>query len=86
MEIMYIPMILFLVVVAPLWIIFHYHHKTKISQGFSEGQMHDIETMLETLDKLGKRIETLEEILDQQCPEWRKNTDSARSGTSRKRD
>ncbi|WP_086929274.1 envelope stress response membrane protein PspB [Agarilytica rhodophyticola] len=74
MEFFYAPIILFLVIVAPIWLILHYRYKSKMAQGISSQEVSDIEEMLETLDKLIDRVETLEEILDAEHPNWRKST------------
>lgn len=74
MEFFYAPIILFLVIVAPIWLILHYRYKSKMAKGISSQEVSDIEDMLETLDKLIDRVETLEDILDEEHPHWRKST------------
>ena len=73
MEIILVPSVLFLTIVAPIWLILHYRHKSKMAKGISDQEVSDIEDMLETLDKLVDRVETLEEILDEEHPNWRKS-------------
>ena len=77
MEFFTVPSILFLTIVAPIWIIMHYSFKSKMSKGISESDLTSIEETLATLDKLVDRVETLEEILDQQHSHWR-DSDRAR--------
>jgi len=74
MKEMLIPTILFFSIVAPLWLILHYRFKTKMIKGISDEEVTNVEEMLETLDKLVDRVETLEEILDEEHPDWRKST------------
>jgi phage shock protein B len=68
---MFVPTILFMVVVAPIWISMHYRSVNKSSRSLSEEDRESIEHMLETVDKLTDRIGTLESILDADHPEWR---------------
>jgi phage shock protein B len=63
---------MFLIIVAPLWLILNYRFKTKMIKGISEEEVTNVEQMLETIDKLIDRVETLEEILDDEHPDWRK--------------
>ncbi|MEJ2419852.1 MAG: envelope stress response membrane protein PspB [Exilibacterium sp.] len=69
---LFVPTILFLTIVAPLWIIMHYRSAGRSRQGLNEGDRRTIEAMLETIDKLSDRIETLESILDEGHPQWRR--------------
>ena len=72
-QFMFVPTILFMVVVAPIWISMHYRSVNKSSRSLSEEDRESIEHMLETVDKLTDRIGTLESILDADHPEWRQN-------------
>ncbi len=72
MELLFVPIVVFLVIVAPIWLVLHYRYKSKMSKGISDEELSDIEDMLATLDKLIDRVETLEEILDEEHPNWRK--------------
>ncbi len=70
-EFLVAPIILFVIFVAPVWVVMHYRFKTKMIKGFSDQELGDFEHMLETLDKLSDRLETLERILDEEHPSWR---------------
>jgi phage shock protein B len=70
-QFMFVPTILFMVVVAPIWISMHYRSVNKSSRSLSEEDQESIEHMLESVDKLTDRIGTLESILDADHPEWR---------------
>ncbi|PCK09340.1 MAG: envelope stress response membrane protein PspB [Alteromonadaceae bacterium] len=74
MDFFFVPSILFLCIVAPLWLILHYRSKGKMKSGISEQDMHNIEEMIECIDKLTDRVETLEDILNESRPQWRKRT------------
>ena len=69
---MSVPTILFLTVVAPLWIIMHYRSVNRSSRSLNQEDRESIEHMLETVDKLTDRIGSLEAILDDDHPDWRK--------------
>ncbi len=69
-----VPSILFLVIVAPIWIGCHYRYKNRMVEGISEAEMSDMDDMLETIDSLTERIESLEGLLDEERPNWRKST------------
>ena len=67
----FVPTIVFMVVVAPVWIIFHYRSKTHLVHGLSSSERADLDEMIETANKMAARIETLESILDVESPDWR---------------
>ena len=70
-KFMFVPTILFLVVVAPMWITMHYRSVRRSSRSLNLEDRESIEHMLETVDKLTDRIGTLESILDVDHPQWR---------------
>ncbi len=74
-KFMFVPTILFLVVVAPMWITMHYRSVNRSSRSLNAEDRGSIEQMLETVDKLTDRIGTLESILDDDHPAWRKQVD-----------
>ena len=73
-----VPGIIFLVFIAPLWIIFHYITVWKRMRAGTTGpgmvavNRTELERMRELCDQLETRIESLETILDADAPEWRK--------------
>ena len=70
-EMLEAPLIIFLAVVAPVWIIAHYVTRWRTAKTLSA----DDETMLselwESAAKMEARIVTLEQILDAEAPGWR---------------
>ena len=72
-----VPGIIFLVVVAPLWVIFHYVTAWKRIRAGTAGpgrvavDSAELERMRELCGQLENRIESLETILDEEAPEWR---------------
>jgi len=73
----FILMALFLVVVAPLWIVFHYITKWSDAKDDEpeEGKVlvdkADLEAMRDTAEKLDDRLANLEKLLDADAPGWR---------------
>ena len=65
------PVIIFMVVVAPIWLILHYRSKGQVSQGLSEEEYIQLSELSEMADKMADRIKTLEAILDVESPDWR---------------
>ncbi len=70
-EAIFIPVILFMVIVAPIWIVMHYRSLNRSSRSLSEDDRQSLDGMLATVDKLNDRIATLESILDADHPSWR---------------
>jgi phage shock protein B len=68
---MFVPTILFLVIVAPMWLVMHYRSLKRSSRSLTAEDRESVDRMLETVDKLVDRIEALESILDVDHREWR---------------
>ncbi|MGA1002282.1 MAG: envelope stress response membrane protein PspB [Litorivicinaceae bacterium] len=71
LEFFFVPMVLFMVIVAPIWIVMHYRSVSRSSRSLSDDDRESIDTMLVTVDKLNERIVSLEAILDADHPNWR---------------
>lgn len=69
--IFFVPIVVFLVIVAPIWIIVHYKSKNRVAGELSDGERMEIDEMIQVANKMAARIETLESILDVESPEWR---------------
>jgi phage shock protein B len=65
------PIIIFMVIVAPIWLILHYRSKRQLSQGLSEADYQQLHQLAGSAEKMANRIETLEAILDAESPQWR---------------
>ena len=63
--------ILFVTVLAPLWIIFHYITKMKMARGLTPEDEKMLTDVWESTKKMEDRIQTLERILDIESPSWR---------------
>lgn len=63
--------ILFLVVVAPIWIVAHYLTAWRAARSLSRDDERALGEMWDTAQRLQERIDTLERVLDAQAPGWR---------------
>ena len=70
-EIIVAPLIIFMMVVAPIWLVLHYRSKRQVGQGLSEEEYIQLSELSEMADKMADRIKTLEAILDAETPDWR---------------
>ncbi len=71
LEMLFVPMVLFMVIVAPMWIVMHYRSVNRSSSQLSEDDRQALEEMLLAVDQMADRIESLESILDADHPNWR---------------
>lgn len=65
------PIIIFLVFVAPIWLIMHYRAKRQMNQGLSKEEYATLQDLADRADKMADRIHTLESILDAEAPHWK---------------
>lgn len=72
LEVLVAPIIIFMVIVAPLWLILHYRSKKQVSQGLSEHEHRQLIELANKAEKMAERVETLEALLDQESPQWRR--------------
>jgi phage shock protein B len=66
-----VPLILFTLFVAPIWLILHYRSKKQVKQGLSEEEFATLQQLAEKAELMADRIQTLESILDEETPKWR---------------
>ena len=66
-----VPMILFMLFVAPTWLVLHYRGKRQINKGLSENDYKDLQILADKAGQMSERIKTLETILDTEAPQWR---------------
>ncbi len=74
-QFMFVPTILFMVVVMPIWLTMHYRHKGRLNSGLAQEDQATLDDLLRTLDKLTDRVEALESILDERNPRWKRGTE-----------
>jgi phage shock protein B len=70
-EFIMVPMVVFMVIVAPIWIVMHYRSKSQVSQGLTDSEYQQLSELSEMADIMADRIKTLEAILDAETPDWR---------------
>ncbi len=63
--------IIFLTVVAPLWIIFHYITIWRAARRLSSGDEKALGELWQSARRMEGRIESLEKVLDAEAPGWR---------------
>lgn len=67
----FVPAVVFLAVVAPIWIFMHYRSKQQAQGALSEDERMELEALAAQAGRMTERIETLEAILDAETPDWR---------------
>ena len=67
-----VALIVFLLVPAPLFIVLHFITKWKQSREISGGDEKMLEDMWTLSQRLERRLESLETILDSELPDWRR--------------
>ena len=70
-DFMFVPTILFIVVVLPIWISMHYSALKLSSRSLNKDDREAVDHIMETVDRLTDRIHTLETLLDSDYPDWR---------------
>lgn len=75
--IFFVPLVIFLVIVAPTWIVFHYRTKANAASGLTNRERAELNEMIQVANKMAARIETLEAILDVESPDWREKQSKA---------
>ncbi len=67
-------LVIFLVIVAPIWLILHYATRNSVSRRLNSKDEALLEELSESAQRMEDRIRTLERILDADTPEWRNRT------------
>jgi len=67
----FVPTIVFLVIVAPLWILMHYRSKQRVRSELSAEERELLDMLTVRAERMAERVETLEAILDDETPGWR---------------
>ncbi|HHC72231.1 MAG TPA: envelope stress response membrane protein PspB [Thiotrichales bacterium] len=72
MEDVFLPIIMiFMIFVAPLWLIMHYYTRLKTSGSLSREDETMLRQLWESSQRMEERIRVLETILDDEVPDWR---------------
>lgn len=70
-----IPSILFLTVVAPIWIVNYYRHKQRTAGSLTATERDELDDLAAAAETMRERIEVLESILDAETPSWRQRAE-----------
>lgn len=73
-DVIIVPAILFLIFVAPLWVIMHYRSKRRSGGMLTTDERAELERLASSAEDMRERIETLESILDAETPDWRRRS------------
>lgn len=65
------PIIVFLVIVAPIWLVLYYGTRRREANMLSGDHQNILNEMTATLERMEARMGTLEKILDVEDPRWR---------------
>jgi len=71
LTVLFVPVVLFVLFVAPVWLVLHYRSKRQVGSSLSEDESRELEQLADQADRMLDRIETLESILDVEAPGWR---------------
>ena len=66
--------VIFLTVVAPLWIIFHYVARWRKSRSLSAADEKTLGELYDLARRMEGRVAALERVLDAEAPGWRTRT------------
>ena len=67
----FVPVVVFLVIVAPIWLVLHYRSKGRAVAGLQAGEQQELELLLTRAEQMSERVDVLEGILDAQVSGWR---------------
>ncbi|ASY77457.1 envelope stress response membrane protein PspB [Pectobacterium polaris] len=67
-----IPLTIFMLFVAPIWLWLHYSQRKNSAQ-LGQNDMQRLTHLTEESNRMRERIRALEDILDAEHPDWRKS-------------
>lgn len=75
LDALMVPLIIFMSVVAPLWIIFYYIFNKRSGRYLSRQEQQELDELREVAEKMTVRISNMEKLLDAETPDWRKTNE-----------
>ncbi|MBM7341200.1 envelope stress response membrane protein PspB [Pantoea coffeiphila] len=66
-----IPLTIFVLFVAPIWLWLHYSNRQNRGSDLSQGDLQRLQQLTGDAKKMRERIQALEAILDAEHPNWR---------------
>jgi len=67
----FVPTLVFVSVVLPLWLILHYRGRRHAASQLNADERCELEALADKAERFAERIEVLEAILDESVPNWR---------------
>lgn len=67
-----IPLTIFVLFVAPIWLWLHYSNRQSSGAALSQGDLQRLQQLNLEAKKMTDRIQALEAILDAEHPNWRR--------------
>ncbi|TVS18485.1 MAG: envelope stress response membrane protein PspB [Gammaproteobacteria bacterium] len=71
LTVLFVPVVLFMLFVAPVWLVLHYRSKRQAGASLNVDERQELEQLADQAERMLDRIETLESILDVEAPGWR---------------
>ncbi len=71
MLLIVLPLSVFLLIVAPVWLVLHYRSSKATAKELTNAEREKLEKLSKTAHEMSQRIQTLESILDAESPNWR---------------
>ncbi|MGH6912325.1 MAG: envelope stress response membrane protein PspB [Geminicoccales bacterium] len=68
MSMLEVPLIVFLVIVAPIWIIAHYTTRWRMAKTLSPEDEKQLAALWQVAERMEERLVNLERILDDEAP------------------
>lgn len=66
-----IPLTIFVLFVAPIWLWLHYSNRQNNGAELSQGELQRLRQLTQDAKRMRERVQALEEILDAEHPNWR---------------
>ncbi|MBE5251707.1 MAG: envelope stress response membrane protein PspB [Enterobacterales bacterium endosymbiont of Blomia tropicalis] len=66
-----IPLTIFVLFVAPIWLWLHYSNKRNGGAELSQSEIQRLQLITKDAQRMRERIDALEAILDAEHPDWR---------------
>ena len=73
-EFIFVPLIIFLAFVAPIWIIAHYVTRWRTAKTLSNEDQKLLAELWKSADRMDGRLNNVERILDVEAADWRRGT------------
>ena len=69
MDVLQVPLILFLVIVAPIWIVAHYTTRWRMAKSLSPEDERQFAELWQIAERMEQRIDSIERILEVEEPQ-----------------